>query len=296
MAARRGKSQARRSGGRNNGLPGWAWLVIGVLLAIVVILAAPRFMGDKSGDSGFFRIGPQPNPDATPQGSAETDGSFDPASTVQPANTASSTAKPPAETEKPRGFDFYEVLPGEEVAMTDAQLAAIQREEARRRASADAAAKAATMDAASQAADAQARAAAAAANQTLPRPISESAASSNTAATTTPAPASSRTSSTPAPTAAATTPHVARAEPAAPAASATPYILQAGAFQASGDAEATKAKIALLGLNARVESAQISGKTVYRVRMGPYASATELAEAKQKLENGGLPAMAIKAK
>ena len=83
--------------------------------------------------------------------------------------------------------------------------------------------------------------------------------------------------------------------PAAPARSA-PYILQAGAFGASGDAEAVKAKVALLGLSARVESAAINGKTVYRVRMGPYASALELAEAKRKLANGGLPAMAIKAK
>lgn len=43
------------------------------------------------------------------------------------------------------------------------------------------------------------------------------------------------------------------------------------AFGASGDAEAVKAKIALLGLNARVESAEIGGKTVYRVRMRPTA-------------------------
>ena len=71
--------------------------------------------------------------------------------------------------------------------------------------------------------------------------------------------------------------------------------MQAGAFGASGDAETVKAKIAMLGLNARVESAQIGGKTVYRVRMGPYGSASELAEAKQKLANGNLPAMAIKA-
>ena len=50
----------------------------------------------------------------------------------------------------------------------------------------------------------------------------------------------------------------------------------------------------MLGLNARVESAQISGKTVYRVRMGPYGTASELADAKSKLANGGLPAMAVK--
>src|SRR3546814_11318178 len=74
------------------------------------------------------------------------------------------------------------------------------------------------------------------------------------------------------------------------------YILQAGAFGASGDAEAVKARIALLGLNARVESAVIKGKTVYRVRLGPYGTATELASAKAKLANGGLPALAIKVK
>ena len=44
-----------------------------------------------------------------------------------------------------------------------------------------------------------------------------------------------------------------------------------------------------------MESAQINGKTVYRVRMGPYGTASELAEAKQKLTSGGLPAMAVKA-
>ena len=51
----------------------------------------------------------------------------------------------------------------------------------------------------------------------------------------------------------------------------------------------------MLGLSARVESAQIGDKTVYRVRMGPYGTAGELAEAKRKLASGGLPAMAIKA-
>ncbi|RMH89070.1 sporulation protein [Lysobacter pythonis] len=283
MAARRGKSQARRSGGGNSGLPGWAWLVIGVLIALVAVLAAPKFIGDgQKGEGGFFRIGgPQPNPDAQPKGNHEPDGAFDPA-------TAARTPPPPAKTttEKPTGFDFYEVLPGEEVAMTDAQLAAIQKEEARRQAAADAAAKAANQDAANQAVDAHARAVAAASGQALPRPINESGAQ--------PAPAGNNPPVAPPPAPPAS--QAARAETAARPANATPYILQAGAFQANGDAEATKARIALLGLNARVESADIGGKTVFRVRMGPYASATELADAKQKLANGGLSAVAIKSK
>ncbi len=72
------------------------------------------------------------------------------------------------------------------------------------------------------------------------------------------------------------------------------YLLQAGAFQASGQAEELKARIALLGLGARVEAAQIGGNTVYRVRMGPYGTATDLAEAKRKLSSGGLDSLAIK--
>ena len=55
------------------------------------------------------------------------------------------------------------------------------------------------------------------------------------------------------------------------------------------------ARPAIASAATRVESAQINGKTVYRVRMGPYGTASELAEAKQKLANGNLPAMAIKA-
>ncbi|TCZ78554.1 SPOR domain-containing protein, partial [Lysobacter sp. N42] len=100
----------------------------------------------------------------------------------------------------------------------------------------------------------------------------------------------------PAPPAVATAPPAPAtppAEAAAPA-DAARYLLQAGAFEASGQAEELKAKIAMLGLGARVESARIGGRTVYRVRMGPYGSATELAEAKRKLAAGGLPALAVK--
>ena len=45
-----------------------------------------------------------------------------------------------------------------------------------------------------------------------------------------------------------------------------------------------------------MESAQIDGKTIYRVRMGPYGTASDLADAKRALERGGLPAMAIEVK
>lgn len=291
MAARRGRNQARRSGGGSNGLPGWAWLVIGVLATLLVIVLAPKFL-DKQGEGGFFRSGaPHADPDAQPRGSDQTDGAFEPVA-AEPQ-----TAPKPAATNSDGDFDFYELLPGEEVAMTDAQIAAIAREEARRKqAEADAAARAAAAattptDPALQAADAQARAAAAAAG--LPQPLPE--ASRTPTPAPTPAPRQQVASATPAPKP-ATQPATTPVAVSKPSTAATPYILQAGAFQASGDAEAVKAKIALLGLNARVESANINGKTMYRVRMGPYGTASELADAKAKLGSGGLPAVAIKAK
>src|SRR3546814_39495 len=73
---------------------------------------------------------------------------------------------------------------------------------------------------------------------------------------------------------------------AAPATSAdVRYLLQAGAFSESVRAEEVKAKVAFTGEFARVEAADIAGKTVYRVMLGPYANAQALEAAKAK-QNG----------
>ena len=252
MATRRGKSQARRNG--SNGLPGWAWLVIGVLITLAIVLAAPRLLKSEGGADGFFR--PKPNPDAQPAATNEDGEAIAP-------DTATDTAKPEADKPKQTQYDFYTLLPGEGVQMSDAELAASAKAEAEAQAKAaqqpDTATTTATADG------------------SLPAPIAETPAASADATTT---PSATATVST---------------TPATQAGNEdTRYLLQAGAFGASGDAETVKAKIAMLGLNARVESAQIGGKTVYRVRMGPYGSASELAEAKAKLSGGGLPAMAVK--
>ncbi|MEO6155642.1 MAG: SPOR domain-containing protein [Thermomonas sp.] len=259
MAARRSKSQARRNPSR--GLPGWAWLVIGVLVTLLVVLAAPRLLKSGADGDGFLRLGPKPNPDAQPASSANDDAVAPDVATETPASGKHGDDKP-----KSPQYDFYTLLPGEEVAMSDAELAASTR--------AEAAAQAAVRKTAASAAQAG-----------LPPPISEhpdtaTAAASAAGASTVPASGSNSGDSNP-------------ANPAATSSDAR-YILQAGAFGGSGDAETVKAKIAMLGLNARVEAAQIGGKTVYRVRMGPYGTASELADAKSKLASGGLPAMAVK--
>ncbi|WP_296253090.1 SPOR domain-containing protein [uncultured Stenotrophomonas sp.] len=285
MAARRGKTQARRN--NDNGTPGWVWLVAGVAIAAVVFLAAPNLF-KKDGD-GFLRVGPQPNPDAQPAPVADADVDAGVESN-KPATPAG--AKP---EEKPATqYDFYTLLPGTEVQMSDAELAASAKAEEQRRAAAARATAAATpATPATPPTEAQ-RAQAALEGRPLPAPVSE--------ATRQPAPIS-ETASRPAQVASVTPAATAPKPAAATVAAATPaaatenvrYILQAGAFGASGDAESTKAKLAMMGLAARVESAQINGNTVYRVRMGPYGTASELAEAKAKLNGTGLQAMAIKA-
>lgn len=94
----------------------------------------------------------------------------------------------------------------------------------------------------------------------------------------------------------------AQAEAARPADTAVPatadsvrYLIQAGAFRSAADAEALKARIALTGEVARVESAQVEGGTIHRVRLGPYPNAGSLARAKQALDSHGIEAVAIRA-
>ena len=239
MAARRGKSQARRNGG--SGRPAWVWLVVGLAIGAVLFLALPGTF-KRDGD-GFVRFGPRADPDAEPPPVADTEAIAD-LPTAQPADAAPQ-------------YDFYTVLPGNEVRMSDAELAASAREEQARR----------EQEEARRARDALEG------RTPMPVPVAPAPEAGQEAVASAAAPAA------PAP---------------APAGEAR-YLLQAGAFGASADAEQVKARIAMLGLSARVESGQANGRTVYRVRMGPYASAGELAEAKRKLADSGLPAMAIKA-
>lgn len=84
--------------------------------------------------------------------------------------------------------------------------------------------------------------------------------------------------------------------PSAASADGARYLIQAGAFRGRTEAEALKARIALAGEIARVETATINGNTVHRVRLGPYPDASALAAAKQALASHGITAQAIKVK
>lgn len=76
---------------------------------------------------------------------------------------------------------------------------------------------------------------------------------------------------------------------AAPA-SADPfnYFVQVGAFRTPEDAEQQRAKISLMGLQAKVTEREQSGRTVYRVRLGPFDKKDDAEKAKERLDASGV--------
>jgi len=72
------------------------------------------------------------------------------------------------------------------------------------------------------------------------------------------------------------------------------YLLQVGAFPNAADAEALKAKLALQGFVANVQTVQVGSQTFHRVRLGPYRSATELESVQNRLAGAGYKAIALK--
>ena len=95
----------------------------------------------------------------------------------------------------------------------------------------------------------------------------------------------------------------AAAAPAPAAAAAAPgpdtsgrVMIQAGAFKSAQDADAMRARLALLGLDARVSQvAQDGGATVlYRVRIGPYRELDDLSGIRRTLSENGIEAQVVR--
>jgi cell division protein FtsN len=65
------------------------------------------------------------------------------------------------------------------------------------------------------------------------------------------------------------------------------YFVQAGAFRTAEDAEAQRAKLSLMGIEAKVSEREQSGRQVYRVRVGPFERKEDADRQKDKLDSGG---------
>jgi len=77
---------------------------------------------------------------------------------------------------------------------------------------------------------------------------------------------------------------------AAPAGAADPfqYFVQAGAFRYATDADTQKAKLAMMGLDAKVSEREQGGRNVFRVRLGPYEDKANAERVRAKLEAGSI--------
>jgi cell division protein FtsN len=65
------------------------------------------------------------------------------------------------------------------------------------------------------------------------------------------------------------------------------YLVQAGAYRTSEDAESQRAKLAMMGMDAKISEREQSGRTVYRVRLGPFNNKEAAESAKEKLDGNG---------
>ena len=73
------------------------------------------------------------------------------------------------------------------------------------------------------------------------------------------------------------------------------YFLQAGAFLNSADADNLKARLALLGFEAAIQTAELPGKGLWhRVRLGPYTSLDELNKVRAALVQNEIKAQLVK--
>lgn len=91
------------------------------------------------------------------------------------------------------------------------------------------------------------------------------------------------------------------AQPAAPQApkasnSADPftYFVQAGAFKSAPDADAQKAKLSMMGIEAKVSEREQAGRIIYRVRSGPFDDKEQAEKIKARLDSNGMDAALVR--
>jgi len=62
------------------------------------------------------------------------------------------------------------------------------------------------------------------------------------------------------------------------------FFVQIGAFAVADDAEAQRARVAMMGIDARVSTTLSNERTLYRVRSGPYRTRTDADAVRNQLE------------
>jgi cell division protein FtsN len=66
------------------------------------------------------------------------------------------------------------------------------------------------------------------------------------------------------------------------------YIMQAGSFKTFKEADQLKAKLALMGIESKVEKAKVGDSTWNRVKMGPYTQMASVDSIRSRLKKNGV--------
>ncbi len=119
------------------------------------------------------------------------------------------------------------------------------------------------------------------------------AASAPTAATTRPTPPAPAAAPK-APVASAPADSAAAAKSTKPGVDAFTYFVQVGAYARPEDAEQQRARVGLMGLSAKITEREQAGRTVYRVRLGPFDRKEAADAAQERLAGNGVEAALVR--
>ena len=72
------------------------------------------------------------------------------------------------------------------------------------------------------------------------------------------------------------------------------YFVQAGAYSRTEEADQQKARLAMLGMDGKVSEREQAGRTVYRVRLGPFSQKADADAAKDKLSASGVETQLVR--
>lgn len=72
------------------------------------------------------------------------------------------------------------------------------------------------------------------------------------------------------------------------------YFVQAGAYRTPEDAETQRAKLTLLGIEAKVTEREQSGRTIYRVRIGPFERKDDADRLKERMDGQGFESALVR--
>jgi cell division protein FtsN len=72
------------------------------------------------------------------------------------------------------------------------------------------------------------------------------------------------------------------------------YFVQAGAYGRTEDAEQQRARLAMIGIETRITEREQAGRTVYRVRVGPFDKREQADATKERLEAAAVEATLVR--